>query len=437
MFLKKAGHLYPWGQSLDGYLFAQTESQVVGAELERVSPKVPVLFERDAMFYANVEKRPVEKVSARDMRVPLEIRPGGLFGYYDTAGGDMGRGEGPTFEKATISTVNFKYAVEWHKKAQWATDDARKSVVNSVKHLLANSMKEFRRMVDAQLMTAGDGVCGVISNVSGTGPYTLTLGTDGFGTRLLRFGQKVNVYNSTLATPRTPGDERAITAIDHEAATITIAGGAITGITAGDKIVASGLTGANPVGILGVPYHHSNASTGTWLGMARSDFPEIRANRINAAGALALPHARRALNKIGERLGMENGLKLKAWMHPCQAQAYEELGILISQINKSPSAKEGLDLYFDVQQIAGVPIRKHNNWDKTRIDFVVDEVWGRAEMKPAGFYEEEGRRLFEVRGASGGVAAATLFYLVASFNTFINQPPGCSYIDALTKPTGY
>lgn len=416
---------------------AQTETQVVGAELERVASKVPVLFERDAMFYANVEKRPVEKISSRDMRVPLEIRPGGLFGYYDTAGGDLGRGEGPTFEKATINTVNFKYAVEWHKKTQWSTDDASKSVVNSVRHLLANSMKEFRRMVDANLQTGGDGAVGVISVVSGTGPYTLTFGTDGFGTRLLRFGQKVNIYNSTLATPRTSGDERAITAIDHDAKTITISGGAITGITAGDKVVASGLQGANPVGILGVPYHHSNASTGTWLGLNRATYPEVRANRITASGVLALSHPRRALNKIGERLGMENGLKLKAWLHPCQAQAYEELGQLVTQINKSDSAKEGLDLFFDIQQIAGVPVKKHFNWDKTRIDFIVDEVWGRAEMHPAGFYEEEGRRLFEVRGPSGGVAAATLFYLVASFNTFINNPPACSYISDLTVPTGY
>lgn len=416
---------------------AQTETQVVAAELERVAPKVPLLFERDAMFYANVEKRPVEKVSSRDMRVPLEIRPGGLFGYYDAAGGDMGRGEGPTFEKATVSTVNFKYAVEWHKKAQWSTDDARKSVVDSVKHLLANSMKEFRRMVDANLMTAGDGAVGVISVVTGTGPYTLTLGTDGFGTRLIRVGQKINIYDTTMATNRTPGDERSVTSIDPEAKTITVAGGAIAGITATDKIMASGLTGANPVGILGVPYHHNSASTGTWLGLDRSTYPEIRSNRINASGGLALTHARRALNKIGERLGMENGLKLKAWMNPCQAQAYEELGQLVQMINRTGGSKSDMELYFDIQQIAGVPVKKHFNWDKTRIDFVVDEVWGRAEMHPAGFYEEEGRRLFEVRGASGGVAAATLFYLVASFNTFINQPPGTSYISDLTVPTGY
>lgn len=420
---------------------AQTESQVVAAELERVDPKVPLLFERDSQFYANIEKRPVEKISARDMRIPLEIRPGGLFGYFDPAGGDLGRGEGPTFEKALINTVSFKYAVEWHKKTQWATDDARKSVVKSVQNLLANSMKEFRRAVDAQLMTDGTGALATISAIGGTGPYTLTAAgaTDGYGVRLLRYGQKVNIYSSDMATSRTPleADERQITSFDEDSKTVTIAGGTIAGIQVGDKIVTSGLRGANPTGILGVPYHHNNASTGNWLSLSRSAYPEVRAARITASGALALPFPRRAINKIAQRLGMENNTKMKAWMHPCQAQAYEEVGQMMSVINKTASANEKMDVYFDVQQLAGVPIKKHNNWDKTRIDYVVDEVWGRAEMHPAGFYEEEGRKMFEVRGASGGVAAATLFYLCASFNVYTNQPPACVYISDLDVPSGY
>lgn len=416
---------------------AQTESQVVAAELERVDPKVPVLFERDAMFYANIEKRPVEVVSARDMRIPLEIRPGGLFGYFDAAGGDLGRGEGPLFEKAVISTVNFKYAVEWHKKTQWATDEARKSVVNNVRNLLANSMKEFRRAVDANLMTKGDGVLALVSSTAASN--TVFCATDGFGTRLLRIGQKINFYSNDLLTSHTPleTDERQITSIDHDNKSFTYSGAVIAAVVAGVKVVTSGLRGASPVGILGVPYHHDSSSTGAWLGLSKATYPEVRAARITAAGSLALSHPRRALNKIGERLGIENGMKLTAWMHPAQVQQYEELGQLVSQINKTANANEKMDLFFDVQQMNGVPIRKHFSWDKTRIDYVVDEVWGRAEMHKAGFYEEEGRRMFEARGTSGGVAAATMFYLVASFNTYINNPPACVYISDLTVPAGY
>jgi hypothetical protein len=417
---------------------AMTESQVVAAELERVDPRVPLLFERDAMFYANIEKRPVEIVSARDMRIPLEIRPGGYFGYFDSAGGDLGRGAGPTFEKAIISTVNFRYGVEWHKKTQWATDESRKSVVNAVRHLLATAMKEFRRMVDANLMTKGDGVLGTVSGQAGT-VVTMNFAGDGYGTRLLRIGQKINFYDATLATSLTPleTDEREILSIDHDAKTFTYSGATIAGVVSGVKVVSSGLRGANPVGILGVPYHHDSASVGAWLGLSRVTYPEVRAARIAANGALDLPFPRRALNKIGERLGMENGIKMKAWMHPCQVQQYESAAQLIMQIDKQPSSTQGADLYFELKQLAGVPIQQHFNWDKTRIDYVVDEVWGRAEMHKTGFYEEEGRRMFEVRGASGGVAAATIFYLVASFNTFINNPPACVYISDLTVPAGY
>jgi hypothetical protein len=418
---------------------AMTESQIVAAELERVDPRVPLLFERDSMFYANIEKRPVEVVSARDMRIPLEIRPGGYFGYFDTAGGDMGRGAGPQFEKALISTVNFRYAVEWHKKTQWATDDARKSVVNAVRHLLAVSMKEFRRMVDANLMTKGDGVLATVS-ATGAGTTVICAGAgDGYGVRLLRIGQKINFYSADLLTSHTPleSDEREITSIDADAKSFVYSGAAIVAVVAGVKVVSSGLRGASPVGILGVPYHHDNSSSGAWLSLSRATFPEVRAGRIAASGALALPHARRALNKIGERLGLENGIKMRAWMHPCQVQQYEGIAQLLMQIDKQPSAMQGADTYFEMKQLAGVPIQQHFNWDKTRIDYVVDEIWGRAEMHKAGFYEEEGRRMFEARGSSGGVAAATMFYLVASFNTFINNPPASVYISDLTIPTGY
>lgn len=425
---------------------ALAETQVVANELEVVKKKVPTLFDRDAYFYANIEKRQVEKVSARDMRVPLEIRPGGRFGHYDPAGGDLGRGDGPVFDKALVSTVHFKFAVEWHKKAQWATDSTRKAVLDTFRHLLAKSMGEFRRQVDSVLMTGGDGAVGTITSVNTSGGKdTYTCTTDGFGVRLLRPGQFVTVYNSGITaaralTPVSSGDAEGTSCrIDlHDLANKQFrVSGAFASAQAGDKVVLAGLTGANPVSLLGVPYHHSDASSGTWLGFDRSATPEIRANRVNAAsGPLNPTHARLALNKIGDRVGLENGMKVQAWMHPAQVQAYEELGQAVHVINKT-SKEQGLDLFYDVTQIAGAPVKKSYSWDKTRIDFIVQDTWGRAEMREPGFYEEEGRKLFELRGESGGVAAASIFYIVASFNTFVDNPAMCSYISNLAVPTGY
>jgi hypothetical protein len=187
-----------------------------------------------------------------------------------------------------------------------------------------------------------------------------------------------------------------------------------------------------------VPYHHSNASAGTWLGFSRSTTPEIRANRVNGGGAaLTLPLPRIAINKIGNRVGIENNFNPTAWLHPCQMQAYEEIGQLVSIIQKT-AKEEGLNMYFgNNMQLAGASMKASYSWDKTRIDFIVDEVWGRGEILPIGFYTTDGRKIFEIRGASGGVAAAEIFYMVVGMQTFVSNPAACSYIDTLAVPVGY
>jgi hypothetical protein len=192
------------------------------------------------------------------------------------------------------------------------------------------------------------------------------------------------------------------------------------------------------VSLFGVPYHHNSSTAGTWLGFTRLTTPEIVANRVAAGGSLTLPQPRLAINKIGDRVGISERKKLTAWMHPCQKQAYEELGFEVVRINKS-AKEEGLDMYFnDNMSMAGAPVKCSYSWDKTRIDFVDQDVWGRAEFHPPGFYaDENGSKYFIVRGASGGVATSNLAYLVASFNLFVMNPAGLSYIDTLTVPGGY
>ena len=415
---------------------AQTESQVAALELEKVIPKVRLLFEREDKFYANIKKRDVEKISHRQMRVPLELRPGGSFQYFNPDGGDLGRGGGPTYDKAVLNCVFLSENIEYTKLTQWATDDARKAVVNSVRRLTATALDEMRRQLDSQMMQTGDGVIGTVtSDTPAGGSNVITLTTDGFGARLMRFGQTVQVWDAALAVNK---GSAKITQWDVENKTISLTP-QLAGVTGTDKIVTDGLAApASLPGLFGVPYHHSNASAGTWLGFSRSTTPEIRANRVNAGNAaLTLPLPRLAMNKIGNRVGMENNFNPRAWTHPCQVQAYEEIGQLVSIINKT-AKEEGLNMYFgNNMQLAGAGITPSFNWDKTRIDFVVDEVWGRAEILPIGFYTTDGRKIFEIRGASGGVAAAEIFYMVVGMQTFVSNPAACSYIDALAVPIGY
>lgn len=416
---------------------AVTEQQVVALELERVIPKIQTLFERDDLFFAHIKKRDVEKISNRQMRIPLEIRPGGSFQYFNPDGGDLGRGGGPTFEKAVLNSVFLSENIEYTKLTQWSTDSDRKAIINAVRRLTSTAMDELRRQLDAQLMQAGDGVVGTIGTVTaGAGVDTYLLNSDGFGARLVRFGQTIQVFDSTLATLRGTG---VITQWDVAGQTIQVTPN-IAGAVAGDLLVVMGINSPTSLpAIYGVPYHHSNASTGTWLGFQRSSTPEIRSNGVNAASnPLSLPLPRLAINQIGNRVGINNTFKPKAWMHPAQQQAYEEIGQLVILINKQAKGNQGLDMYFGGDmQMAGADVMPNFNWNPERIDFIVDEVWGRGETLPLGFYTTDGRRIFEIRGPSGGVATAEIFYMVIGTQFFVNNPAATAYIYNLAVPAGY
>lgn len=411
------------------------ESVVAGTELERVLPKVTTVFESDDTFFAHIKKRNVEVVSYREMRAPMELRPGGRFQYWNPDGGDLGRGGGPTWDKAVLRPVFMSENIEYTKLTQYSTNDRRKAVIDAVRRLTAGAIIEIKRQIDANLQQPGTGQVGTISVVSTSGgvdTYTLDAA---FGARLVRFDQVVQVFDATLATFRGKG---VITFWDVENKIINVTP-AIAGAIATDVLVVDGLVNPTALPALyGVPYHHSNASTGTWLGYDRATTPEIRANRVNGNNAaLTLPLPRLAINKIGNRVGIDNNFDPTAWTHPCQAQAYEEIGQLVTQIHKQ-AKDEALNLYFgDNMQLAGAPIKTHFNWNKTRIDFVVSSVWGRAEILPIGFYTSDGRRIFELRGASGGVAAADIFYMVCGFQTYLTNPAAVAYIDNLAIPSGY
>lgn len=434
----KGDFLAQLAQTPEGKFWGMTETQTVGVQIEKVNKKLPQLMDLEDTFYSQLEKSAAaQPVSNRAMRIPLKLRPGGRFGHFNPDNGDMGLGDGPTYDKAVITVAHLKYAIQWTKLVEWSTDGDSKAVVNAYNDLIAGAMPEFRRSINALCMTGGNGVLGTVSGVSSSGGVdTITLNTDGFGAKLLRFGQPINVYDSTLATNRTASGEVQITFYDLPNKVIKVP--TVTGLTTGDLIVASGLSGASPTSLLGVPYHNTSASTGTWLGFDRSTTPEIRSNRVAAGGALALPFPRLAMNKIGDRVGKAKASGgLKAFMHPCQKQAYEGLGQLVSVIQKT-AKDENLDLYFgDGMQMAGASIDDQFMWDKSRIDFLPMSQWGRAEMHKAAFYEVGGRKVFEVRGPSGGVQTSQVQYITVSFNIFNQNPAAMSYIDTLTVPSGY
>src|ERR1700726_992678 len=210
---------------------AQANANVIALQLEKVRDKVPLLYERDDILLTMIQQRgDIEKVSSRNMRLPLQVNPGGKAGSYNADGGDLGRGSGTSYDVAQVSPIFFRFAVEISKLVEYATNAREKAIESAAKREVANGMKQFRAFLDKVLQTAGNGVLGTIGSVSGT---TLTMNTPP-GSALVYVGQTIQVYDSTITTNRGSCN---VVAADPISTTKTITGDSLpAGTTAAEYI---------------------------------------------------------------------------------------------------------------------------------------------------------------------------------------------------------
>ena len=412
-------------------------TQTIALQLEKVRDKVPLLYERDDVLLSMIQQRgDVEKVSSRNMRIPLQVNPGGKAGSYNADGGDLGRGSGSVYDVAQISPIFFRFAVEISKLVEYSTNAREKAIENAAKREVANGMKQFRAFLDKVLQTAGNGVLGTIGSVSGT---TLTMSTPP-GAALVYVGQTIQIYDTTITTNRGSCN---VVAADPISTTQTITVDALpAGTVATDVIVHDGLSGAQPTSLFGIKYHQNNATTGTWMNLNRATYPQqLQTPRVNAANSALVPgYVRLAINKVRKALGIGQLGKLIAYTSVEQEHAWENLGITISQVIKENAAGSAndLDLLFSGRKtMSGVPIKSSISADQTRVDFLDLSHWGRAVMKDIDYFEVGDQTVFPIYGTSGGLSAAFIFYFDTGFQVFSDSPRSGAFIDGLARPIGY
>ena len=142
-------------------------SQSVALQLEKVRDKLPLLYERDDILLTMIQQRgDVERVSSRNMRLPLQIRPGGKAGLANMDGGDLGRGSGTVYDVAQVSPIFFRHAVEITKLVEYASNAPEKAIENAAKREVKNAMAQFRSFLDKVMQTNGNGVLGTISSIA-------------------------------------------------------------------------------------------------------------------------------------------------------------------------------------------------------------------------------------------------------------------------------
>ena len=420
---------------------AQANANVIALQLEKVRDKVPLLYERDDILLTMIQQRgDVEKVSSRNMRLPLQVNPGGKAGSYNADGGDLGRGSGTQYDVAQVSPIFFRFAIEITKLVEYATTGRDRAIENAAKREVANGMKQFRSFLDKLMQTGGNGVLGTINTVASS-TFTMTVPN---GAALVYPGQTIQIYDTTLTTNRNVAAGVTTTVLTADPITtqqITV-DNVPTGTVATDVIVHDGLTGAQPVSLFGIKYHQNNATTGTWLNLNRATYPiQLQTPRVNAGNAALTPsNVRLAINKVRKSLGINHISKLIAYMAVEQEHAWENLGITVSQIIKEGGESDGndLDLLFSGRKtMSGIPIKSSVNADQTRVDFLDLSHWGRAVLKDIDFYEVNGNTVFPIYGASGGLAASYIFYFDTAFQVWDDSPRTGAFIDTLARPSGY
>ena len=145
-------------------------AQSVALQLEKVRDKLPLLYERDDILLTMIQQRgDVERVSSRNMRLPLQIRPGGKAGLANMDGGDLGRGSGTIYDVAQVTPVFFRHAVEITKLVEYASNSPEKAVENAAKREVKNAMAQFRSFLDKVMQTNGNGVLGTIGSITTSG----------------------------------------------------------------------------------------------------------------------------------------------------------------------------------------------------------------------------------------------------------------------------
>lgn len=425
---------------------ALLNASTTALQLEKVRSKVPLLYEIENVLFARLEKKG-EVVSNRAARVPVQLRPGGAGGLVNLDGGDMGVGTATFYDVATVSCAFFKFGVELTELAKLGTNSSEKAVLNAAKAEVKNGMKQFRAYLDKLTNQLSTGQVGIVGSITGD---VITLSTSGNGSNFsarqrFQVGQYLHVVDSGITTVRNSGSAIGpISLIDDANGKITLDGSGAASVIATDLLFAQNSTfnlstnAVSSTAIYGPSYHQSSAQTGTWLSFNRANYPEVWTPNITASSLLTTAQIRAALNKIRLALGSNSIGKLVAYENPKQTHAYEDLGIIISEIHKGAS-EEGMDLFFDEgkMRMAGVPILESINADPTRIDFLDLDKWFRVVTKEIDFHEVGGTTVFPKYGASGGLAASELFYFTTGFQIIDESPMSGAYISSLTVPSIY
>lgn len=415
---------------------AANNAVTLGLQLEKVRPTLATLFQLDQTLFTRIMARPKDVVSSRAERIDFLALSGGKARVVNLDGGDMGRGSGPVNAVGNLSPVYFDYVMEWTKLAEIATDNKEKAIADYAKQILKNGMDQFKSNLDS-LISYGDGAntLGVVTSYDATNFIIYVDNANRFYD-----GQDIDSY-SALGTVSTAGI--TILSVDANNKALYLTADAAVHPTVGYLLLENNSAGTAGTGINGITSLQVSSNTGTYMGVTRANYPgKFSTPTVNAGGATLTPAlARLLLNqlKIARGVDIKPSSGMIAFMGLDQEAAWENTGLVITQIIQSGDNATGRDTLAkeQVKTIAGIEIVASLKAIPGRIDLLDMKEWFRTEICPLDYYEAGGQTVFPPYGASGGISAAYLTYLVWGGNIGNANPRSGAFLSSLAIPSGY
>ncbi len=413
---------------------ALNEASVQAVELEEVREEIPDLMLTEDSLLSRLQKAgrvipmgtstgggagsSFDPTGRPALRIPMRVQAGSTHQQFSADGQDMGRGTGSFYAAQYLTPVSFSEACEITAQAMWSTENKKKARVQVKASEFTHTLEQFKSNLDADIQGDGTGILATVTTPSSaSGPAGPSFSNIVVNQISYVDGVINTIYSATALPPST---------------------------TAGDLLVVNGAPGTAGGSVMGIRAYQVNGNAGTLNGLARSSFPgRLSTPTVNLNGAAMTQAIGRLITaKIALALGIESpALEDLVWYcNVDQAAALENLAVQVAVVNQAelpgnksqdmmkkmtPSTFVGYDIVKSVHALPG------------RIDAMCLKYWGIGELKSSDLYDVNGQTIFPVIGGSGGLAAATVFYFVRSFNIFNSNVRAGAYVSNAQIPTGY
>lgn len=417
---------------------AANAAQVLALEHEKVRPNLSLMYQmEDTGLWADIKSRgDIEVVSNRPTRVPLELLAGGKFRVASPDGGDLGLGSGVTTDFGQLTPVFFFQASQYTKATEIFTNGGQKAIESYAELTMKRAMKQFN--VNMTAVIQGDGsntLDTVVTGSSASSTMTVTNANQFYD------NQDIDVWSALGGSNR---GTITIQSVDANNKTLYLTANAPAGTTAGDLLLVTGSSGAANAGLYGIKYYQVNSNTGSVMGINRSSYPgKLSTPTVNASNqALTPAMARRFLAQIQVALGIDapDSEELMFHMNVDMVAAWENTGLNVTQVIQNQlTGQNSQDMLkkSPPKTFAGRPLKASIHAAPGRIDGLCLKHWFRCENQPIDYYEVGGQTLFPTYGASGGLAATTLFYLWTGVQVGNDNVRAGVYGSNIAIPTGY